>query len=229
MNIYVCDDNLTLAKGNLEKIKKLITKHNIDNFEFNYFVFDNAQELLTECTSNYPDAAFLDIEMPGITGFDLSEKLYRINNNVYIFYLTFYNNLAAESIEHRVYRFIRKGDNKDLEKGIISFLNDVRFTTLRYNFSYKDVCYTIAVDEILYLESHRNTLTIHTLGEKIKQNSTIKEALQRLPGKFIQCHKSYIVNLNRAFSIASDFITMDTGEKIPVSKKYRINILNGLK
>ncbi len=228
MNIYVCDDNLTLAKDNLERIKQLIKKHNTDNFEVNYFVFDNAQELLTKCTSNYPDVAFLDIDMPGITGFDLSEELYKINNNVFIFYLTAYNSLSSESIEHRVYRFIRKGDTENLEKGIISFLKDVRLTTLRYKFNYRDVCYTIALDKILYFESRHNTLIIHTIDNKVKQKTTIKEVLQKLPSRFVQCHRSYIVNLYRTYSVKNDCITLDNGETIPLSEKYRINFLKTL-
>jgi DNA-binding LytR/AlgR family response regulator len=37
-------------------------------------------------------------------------------------------------------------------------------------------------------------------------------------GRFIQCHKSFLVNLDRVSSMEHKFFVMDNGEHVPISR-----------
>lgn len=76
----------------------------------------------------------------------------------------------------------------------------------------------IHFDDILYMESSGHVVRI-----KVKQDShycygRLEDFLGQLPENFIQCHKSYIVNMNGIMEIKGNQILMEDELMIPISK-----------
>ena len=112
MNIAFCDDEKVTLENLIKLTKNIVAKYDNYNFEFNFFAYTSPLELL-EAHSKCPfDAVFLDIDMPEINGLNSGDKLYTQNESIIIFYVTNYTEFIGESIKHRVYRFIKKGDEK---------------------------------------------------------------------------------------------------------------------
>ena len=76
-------------------------------------------------------------------------------------------------------------------------------------------------DEVLYLEVFNHTLVTHLKGGREERASvSLSKAAELLPeGGFVQCHRSYLVNLDEARSLVRYQLTLSDGTKVPVSKQ----------
>lgn len=152
MNIAFCDDDKATLENLIKLTKDIIAKYDNYNFEFNFFAYTSPLELL-EAHSNSPfDVVFLDIDMPEINGLNVGDKLYTKNESIIIFYVTSYTEFIGESIKHRVYRFIKKGDKKALTEGIQSMLEDFATLHQRYVYKYKGQYHSIVLNRIFIVK-----------------------------------------------------------------------------
>lgn len=225
MNIAFCDDNSIILNNLKNLIEDIINKYNIYDFEFNYFCYTDPYELLKEHNNKMFDIAFLDIDMPKRSGFDLGDEVFALNENIFIFYVTSYENFMANSIKHRVYRFICKDNLEELHEGIKSVLRDLAMSHTRYNFSYKNHSYSIPLMNINYFESSHNCVKIITCNETFLQRTTIKKLSKELPEMFQQCHAGFIVNTFKIKKLSADNITLDNNQILPFSRKHRLDLL----
>lgn len=79
----------------------------------------------------------------------------------------------------------------------------------------------VALDDVEFIESARRKVRFHTSTGSIESYCTLAEASESLSEAFFQCHKSFIVNMNRVVEIGKDGILMKSGEVVPVSQKRR--------
>lgn len=221
MNIAFCDDQEPLLDTLCNQIKNIINEKNIYGFEFEYYKYTDPQQLLEDHKKLNFDIAFLDIEMPEISGFDLGDKIFLLNENIFIFYLTSYGQYIGQSIKHRVYRFVEKGDKKELEDGIKAMFSDLVFRKSKYIFMYGRNRYILPLMSIDYFEADKNLVNIFAEEKIYKQRITVKELLESLPDVFCQCHVSFIVNIKNIVEIHSDGLLMRNNKILPVGKKYR--------
>ena len=52
----------------------------------------------------------------------------------------------------------------------------------------------------------------------------LSDLLQRLPQRFVQCHKSFVVNMGFIDEFGRTDITLTSGERVPVSQKRRASV-----
>ena len=220
----IIDDNKYLLDELCNKVKLIIDDKNNHNFNFSYFKFSSPIELIHEHKNKMFDIVFLDIRMPELNGLEVGDLLYQINNSTMILYTTSYREFMPHTIEHRVYRFIEKGDENALERAVISALNDLYMLNSRYVFAYNSATFSLPMKNILYIEVKHNTSTIYTDNEHYKQNCSLKSILSKLPDHFIRCHTAYIINIKRVKKITKNFIILDNNSIIPIGNKYRFNI-----
>lgn len=225
MNIAFCDDDKFLLKQLFNVVKNLIDKYNQYNFSFKYYFYTDAIKFLQDYKSIIFDIAFLDIEMPEIDGLSIGDKIYECNNDVFIFYVTSYDAYLPESIKHRVYRFVRKGDKKELEDGIKRLFSDLVNLHSRYCFTFKNSSYNLPTNSIIFCESMRNKVIIHTKTKKYEQIISLKQMLNELPNNFCKCHSSFLVNVKKIREIHDNNLVLDDDIKIPLSRKYKFNVI----
>lgn len=202
----------------------------------------NYTEALALIENNMPDIAILDIQLSGKkTGIDLAKKI----NTSYKFPFIFLTSNAdvltlneAKKVRPQAYlikpfsktelyttieivhnNFLSKveevGNNKQ-EKEDALFVKS------------KDAMIKLYFNEILYLKSAHVYVEI-VLKNKITHlvRASLNQISTKLDNRFIQVHRSYIINLNFVDKINSSTLTIQN-EKIPVSKKYKALVLNSL-
>lgn len=163
-------------------------------------------EALQLIEQHQPDIVFLDIQMPDLTGIQLSKL---INNKTHIVFTTAYAQFAVEGFELaatdyllKPISFIRfvaavekvKKQEKDFHWSSSSPQDDYFFVKTDGKNRYKQV----KIDEIHYLESIKNYVIIHTKNEQVVTYNTLKYFEENLPDTdFIKIHKSFIVALNK--------------------------------
>jgi len=71
-------------------------------------LFETGEQLLSYLKDHPLDAVFLDIEMPGVNGLQLSERILDINETIDIVFVTAYNQYAVEAFELQAMDYIMK-------------------------------------------------------------------------------------------------------------------------
>lgn len=71
-------------------------------------LFETGEQLLSYLKGNPLDAVFLDIEMPGVNGLQLSEQILDLNESIDIIFVTAFNQYAIEAFELQAMDYILK-------------------------------------------------------------------------------------------------------------------------
>lgn len=233
MNIkcLVVDDN---------KMARLALQQLISQVEFLDCVGEcaSAIEAFNFLKQNDVDLLFLDIEMPNMTGIELTRQL---TQRPLIIFTTSKKEYAAEAFELNVADYIVKPitvarfmaaterakelfDLKNTPLSIETQNNDA-FIFIRDS----NVLKKIMMDDLLWLEAMGDYVKVfHRENGKEKFNAihtTLKALEEKLPAsKFQRVHRSYVVAVSRIDFIEEGAINI--GKKvIPVADAYR-NILN---
>lgn len=117
MNILLVDDE-SLQLTRLEKSVKAVLP------DANYFCYSNPLKVLSEHKNTIFDIAFLDIEMPGISGISLAKNLKGINPRINIIFVTAYDNYALDAYKMHASGYVSKPVN---EKKVQEEINGLRF------------------------------------------------------------------------------------------------------
>lgn len=174
------------------------------------------------------DLLLLDIEMPGMTGLELTKNLG--NKKPLIIFTTAKSDYAVEAFELNVVDYLikpitparflqaieRAMDAQSSRKEEVK-LSEQGFVFVKDN----GVLKRINVDEILYLEAMGDYVKVHTQQKFHVLHATLKSIEEKLPpSKFIRVHRSYIVALSKIDSIQEGIIAIGKSN-IPVADTYR--------
>ena len=195
-------------------------------------------ELVAECNDamqayNYlnngqVDLLFLDIEMPGMTGIELTKKLG--NKRPLIIFTTAKTDYAVEAFELNVVDYIVKPVSlarflQAVEKAketLDSNKQEVKIEAKEFVFV-KDngILKKLNLDDILYLEAMGDYVKVHTAQKFHVLHSTLKSIEEKLPlNKFLRIHRSYIVSLQKIDFIQDGIISIGKAT-IPVAETYK--------
>ncbi|WP_291643619.1 response regulator [Clostridium sp.] len=101
IRIAVVDDEMHV----LERFERMVLK--IKELEL-CGLFETGEELLSYLEQNPLDAVFLDIEMPGVNGLQLSERILDMSEFIDIIFVTAFNQYAVEAFEVQAMDYILK-------------------------------------------------------------------------------------------------------------------------
>ncbi len=62
---------------------------------------------------------------------------------------------------------------------------------------------------------------IYTDKKDIMVYDSLQQILKQLPDDFYQCHRSFIINFNHVKRIEKEYVVMDNGEHVSVSRLKR--------
>lgn len=89
----------------LERFERMVLE--VKEFEL-CGLFESGEQLLAYLKEHPLDAVFLDIEMPGVNGLQLSEQVLDLNENIDIIFVTAFNQYAVEAFELQAMDYIMK-------------------------------------------------------------------------------------------------------------------------
>lgn len=195
--------------------------------------FDDAISAIEYLNNNEPDLIFLDIQMPSLTGIDFLKVATSLPQ---VIITTAYSQYAVDAFELDVRdylvkpfsfeRFLKavsrvavKPDAKqvlqisDMESTSSSFaFFNVNKTMVKVNFS-----------EVLYVESMREYVYIHTPTGKVITKMGIGEMEKILSNGFLRIHRSFLVNQQKVTSYNAEEIFIDK-TSLPIGPNYKKSI-----
>lgn len=74
---------------------------------------------------------------------------------------------------------------------------------------------------ISYIESDRRKVRIHAGAEEIEAYASLSDLSAELPASLIQCHKSFLVNMDHVKELKADSVVLSSNQVVPVSQKRR--------
>jgi two-component system, LytTR family, response regulator len=191
-----------------------------------------------------PDLIFLDVQMPGMTGFDVLDE---IDHEPYVIFTTAYDQYAIKAFEKNAVDYLLKPldqerfrqaierafKRKKMEEGdledLLGSLRQVNHkgTYDSHIFVQKsEKLYNLPMEEIVYLEASGDYTIISTKNDQFVSSSGIGKLEELMnPDTFIRVHRSTIVNVNYLKEIERHFnggmiVKMQSGKSFPVSRTY---------
>ena len=221
MNCLIIDDNIiarTTMKQLASQVKDLVVLAD----------FDNAIDAYAFIQQQSVDILLLDIEMPGMTGLELTKNLSR--NRPLIIFTTSKKEYAVEAFELNVADYIVKPVTPSrfiqaIERAreiIESNKEDVRIAEDEFIFIRdSNVVRRLKIDDILYAEAMGDYVKLHTPQKFYAIHTTLRAVEERLPSsKFIRVHRSYIASLQKIDTIQDGALVIN-GKAVPVADAYR--------
>ncbi|ERI70574.1 response regulator receiver domain protein [Clostridium sp. KLE 1755] len=184
--------------------------------------FSNTQLFYYELTEKqHYDICFMDIEMPGINGIQLAEKLREYDKNTYLVFVTSYFEFAAHGYSLKAFDFIQKSllDEK-LSLVLTGIVLEMKRTENRFYCTETDVrLQRIEYKEIIYLyKSNKNTVIV-SMEEEIQVRKPLQTVFQELNSEeFIWVERGYIINLEHIMGMNGRDIRLRNGTVIRAGK-----------
>jgi len=196
---------------------------------------DHPDSALTLINEKRPDVLFLDIHMPGQSGFDLLDQLDYIPQ---VIFTTAYSEYAYRSFDYSPVDYLLKPISPERLAAAVDKLSVKENATALESLEMSskifindgDDCHLVSLQDIRYFESCKN----HSRVFFASQKPFIKKALSgieaRLPkSRFFRANRQYIVNLNEISSIDESIadgydLTMSDGCAIEVSRRNAVEL-----
>ncbi len=205
---------------------------------------ENVKTAYSLIKQHHPDIVFLDIDMPGGTGFDLLKKYDTIPFNV--IFITAYQEHAVRAFKFSAIDYLLKpihpdelieavkkaevmADKNNLSLRLEAFLNNFNSPNAenkRIVLKTSDQIYLVNVKDIIHCESDGNYTYFFTAdSKKILVSTTIKEYEEMLSAfGFFRTHQSHLVNTNyidRFDKKEGGTIILKNGSVIPVAVRKK--------
>lgn len=194
--------------------------------------YKNAREALKGITAHPVELFFLDINMPGLTGFQLLKSM---THPPAVIFTTAYREHALEGFDanaidyllkpiaierfllavNKAWQFLRPASGEFTQPAMTADSDDFFFVKAEGGLV------KIFFSEILFIEALKEYVKIVTKDKTVITYHTISGLEEKLPsGKFYRIHRSYIVNI-KAITIIEGFSVKIEKHELPVSRNER--------
>ena len=216
-------------------------------------------EALTTIERLHPDVVFLDVQMPGLTGFEVARRMLEKQVPSHIIFVTAYDQHAIEAFEVNAVDYLLKpvdptrlglavqraqrrvtSDrplNDQVEK-IVQLVVERQNRRERLAIKVGERFMLVQAEEVIYASLTDDSITVVTNQHVGTSNyRTLDELQARLdPGVFWRVHRSHLVNINKIKEIVPWFnrnyiLKMKDGKatEIPVSRTQTRRLREHLK
>lgn len=225
MEITICDDSI---KDLLNTEKMLLKyKNRYPDKEFILEKYSDPSRLYHKIAEGkLSDIYILDLLMPRQTGIDLGRQIRMTGSENVIIYITSSEDYALDAYKVRAVRYLLKpiDENKLFEALDYAFSYTRTKAEPTYMIKTKNGLLTRACSKIEYIENVGRKLEIHLSDGEILKSLFIRrsfdEEVQELikQKNFLLIHKSFLINLNYVSQLTADYVTMNSGSQLPVSR-----------
>lgn len=244
MNIIIVEDN-PAAKAMLEGAL-LELYPSISSIR----AADNITDGLKLLQAHQPDLAFLDVELPDGTSFDLLQQLDNIDFK--IIFTTAHEKYALQAIKYSALDYLLKPiDIEELVDAMEKVQEEtdkenvaIKIKTLLKNIQEEDQqrptriilkdkygIQIVNIKDIIHLEAMGNytKFFVKNRTHPITNSKILKEYTKLLPeSSFFRCHQSHLINLNylsRYDKREGDVLFLEDGSKVPLATRKREALL----
>lgn len=218
INILIVEDDF---------LNRRLSRKILGESGYNVHEAKNASEAFGVLAHEDINLVILDINLgeEEENGISLGQRI-KDKYNIPLIYLTAYESpeIIKQAIGTTPHSYLTKPfKNVDLLTSVaIAIRQPVIQQASKHSILVKDGEYNVKLqtDEIIYIESSKNYLLIHTALKTYRFRSTIKQIIESVPGSaLVQTHRAFIVNKNKIEKFNAKYVVI-SGNIIPVSQNY---------
>lgn len=222
IRIAICDDE----EFWISKFKKGISQKIIyKNKDIQLDCFNSSEHLLKVITEKkeYIDIVILDIDMPGINGFDAAKKLRDDYPDMLILFCTVHEQYVYESFQFQPFRYIRKEyAEQELYTAVTAALQVIESRSDKsIVLKTSDENRIVSISEIMYFQTNQRRCDIYLRDGKILNvRKNIKELINEINDEsFVRIHSGAVVNIKYVKGFSDFDITLDNDKRLIVSRR----------
>lgn len=209
LKVLIVDDEARPRKSLAMLLEKIGNVQIVDSVE-------NAQDAIRAIATHHPDIVFLDVKMPGMSGFDMLDAIDKIVLREFdVIFLTAYDEFAIRAIKYSAFDYLLKPvDEAELRETInrhianIHPLQDYDALKVAMNQNVKIRIRNVQGFEyintmdVVYIEGDGNySKFVLARDDERTVSRTLKDISVELPVEFLRVHKKYFINRNYLISI----------------------------
>lgn len=219
--VALCEDEAIFSQAQEKICRGILEKLDI---EYGIAVFSGSADFLCaffEQGLRY-DLILLDIMMDGMDGITLAKRIRSEDKAAAIIFITSNPDYVFQGYDVHALHYLMKPLNPEMLASLIEADYSGRIKTHELVLDSDDGKIRVAIKDIICAETvgRRVAVTFHPTG-RAYYNGTLAGLLEKLPKEgFVQCHKSYAVNILHIRELTRRDAIAVNGLKIPVSRTF---------
>jgi len=215
IKIGICEDN----KKDASFLFRLIQKYSRAAVDW----YSSAEKLLRAYANDKRyDLIFMDIQMPGVNGFDAAKAIHHdyYDERPLIVFLTITDNYVFEAYNIGWDYVCKPIDETRVRQIYIKAQAEISHR--RIPMQTKEGLLYLESRDIVYIEAFYGLVKVVT-RQGIHQNHTTLDKFQELLGNrpFCRIHRCYIVNLRHVTGFTQTDINLSSGMTVPLSRRQK--------
>jgi len=228
LNFALIEDDKKILKDLSHILESIFMKHDLDAQVV--FSTTNVDSLLSYVSKNKVDVLFLDIDLNSkLTGIQIAEKVRKSNKDCYIVFETAHLEYGLVAYRYKTFDFICKPiTSQRVEDCIVRLFEDISGTTKKFiRLDNKNTI--IAEKEVKYIKKDGMKLVFHTDSRDYEIYSSFLKVKEKLPSNFVQCHKSFIANVDNVTKVeSSNNIVYFNNSSCDIGPKFKNKFLEAI-
>lgn len=222
IRIAICDDEQDAVVLHEEMVRKSLQTCGIG---YKITTYTQSSNLLYDIMDDgfFYDLILLDIEMPGVTGMEISEKIKPFLPNVKIIFVTSHLEYAIDAFELSIFRYVPK-DN--LDNRLVAAVTDAaKLIELEagkeYAIQTSSRMEKIPYKDIYYIQRDGKNASIVSSTGISKVRKSLQQVYDELnTPEFIFIDRGYIVNIIQIMKISHGMAVLKNGEQLSISRSH---------
>lgn len=214
LRVSICDDDV----ATLSQLEELVRQY-LDPGELCLATYSGYGEFLT--TRQYVDLLFMDIDLGDGCGIELAKEVKKTDSGTCVIFVTAHPEYVEESFEVEPVYFLVKPIRPDsfrraMDRAMERLVAERQKSRLTVTFQNR--VSAVALRDISYIEFSVRSATIHAGTRVLRTYEKLSSLQQRVDSRFIQSHKSYLVNMDYVIGFQGNTLELCGGVEIPVSQ-----------
>ncbi len=215
MQIAICDDN----KIERALLKTYCLRYLKESYVWEIAEYDSGESFLRD---NKAQILLLDIEMDGMSGIAVKEKMRERRSETQILFITSHGENMPDAFGKNVSGFLEKPVTYDeFKKQMDRVMQDIAQLQKKICVQVVNGFRNIEIKNILYMEAKQKYVDVKTVDGTIAvmDRKGIGQWGQELEKyDFLSPHRSFLVNLSQVKKVDEMFVHMNNGDKIKLSR-----------
>lgn len=206
MRIVFCDDELQSLLTVRQAVEDFFNRE--ESLQPEYAQYQRGEDLLRQ--EQTVDIAFLDVQMPDISGIELGRQLKAHNPFIKIFIVTAYPDYLDDAMGAQVFRYLSKPvDPNRLLTNLREAVRQYHLDTRSYPIVTEDGVVMCRAEQLMAVEAAQKRVLIHTVDGLLIAKEPMEhwKTTLTLPC-FYQTHRSFLINMRFVNAIHRDKVIL---------------------
>lgn len=226
IRVAIVDDEKLICFEVQNILSKLEKKHGISMEIVSYYngiAFHNDLK-----NGEFYDVVFLDIEMDGLNGLEISKILRESlgNEATQIIYISGKTEYAIDVFDYDPIHFLSKPLTEEkLEKAFLKLIHRLNLKAESFVYKIGHDTFKVPIKDIIYFESEKRKIIMYYRDQKAEFYGSIENIYQQLKSyRFVQIHRSFVINLLHVRFYTYETVEMSNHNTLQIAQSKRKEI-----